>query len=83
MNFRLVFALIGGVVGAVIGGITENILWSAGDIVIETVSDCENLKNGWDEICKQNRFLYYIGQNILKISGFVVGFIGVLKLSKK
>lgn len=79
---KLVFAIFVGIVGFVIGGIIEDAIWTAGDLTIETVSDCENLKSGYDETCELNKSVYYTGQGMIRITGFLVPFLSILKISK-
>jgi len=79
-NLGLIFALIGGIIGSLIGGIAENVLWTAGDLSIEIISDCDNLKNDWADICEQNKFYYYFGKSLFYIVGFMIPFILLLKL---
>ena len=49
LNLGFIFAVIGGIIGIVVGGIAEAALWSAGDLTIETISNCEDLTSGWDK----------------------------------
>ena len=86
MNFkdiRLIFAMMGGILGLVIAGIAEEALWTAGDLAVKTVSNCENLKSGWDAICTQNQIYYYIGKNLIKIIGFIAPFFLILGIFRK
>lgn len=83
LKLRLVFAIFAGIAGFVVGGIIEDAIWTTGDLAIETVSDCENLKSGYDEICELNKSSYYTGQGIIRIAGFFVPFLSILGILKK
>ncbi len=75
----IIVAAVTGFIGFVIGGIVEEILWSVGDFTIETTSECEKLKNKWEDTCEQNKSNYYSGQYALRILGFFAPFLIVLK----